>query len=441
MNSLRSLLRRLSRDRRGSVAVMLAAGMVFFVGFGAAVVDIGYLFHVRRVLQTSADMAALAGAQDINCCSGSPGRAVTTALSYSGVAGNRNASAGLDVTMASGYPALRCFTSTGMPCSGSDSANGIVVKQQTDVPLFFAKIFGNSSMQVSVTAIAGKGGTPKPADVMVILDTTASMNSTDPSCSVAGSTRLDCAMAGFRTLLSGFSPTQNRVGLMVFPGLTSTGAAALEYDCSSTTPARSTIAAYTASPVYTVVPWRTTYQNADGTLNPNSSLVKAARGGGSGCSAGVTAYGGVGTYFADAVTTAKTYLAAQWPPGRPRRSSFCSATATPTTPPPHQADRMPAAGQSRWRAKQRPQACPSSRSPTARRPTRTRVARPTPRTRISACSTLQQMASNASMFYSDTVGGTSSCTSSAHAATDLSAIFQEIVLSLTGARLLSDNTM
>ena len=96
-------------------------------------------------------------------------------------------------------------------------------------------------------------------------------------------------MAGFRTLLSGFSPTQNRVGLMVFPGLTSTGAAALEYDCSSTTPASSTIAAYTASPVYTVVPLANDYQNADGTLNPNSSLVKAARGGGSGCSAGVTA--------------------------------------------------------------------------------------------------------------------------------------------------------
>ena len=60
---------------------------------------------------------------------------------------------------------------------------------------------------------------------------------------------------------------------------------------------------------------------------------------------------------------------------------------------------------------------------------------------MSACETLQQMASNASMFYSDTVGGASSCTSSAHPATDLSAIFQEIVLSLTGARLLSDNTM
>ena len=131
MSPLKSLSGRLRHDRRGAVAVMMAVGTLLFVGFGAAVVDIGYLFHVRRVLQTSADMAALAGAQDINCCSGSPGRAVTTAISYSGVAGNQNASSGLDVSMASGYPALRCFSSTGISCSGSDSANAIVVKQQT----------------------------------------------------------------------------------------------------------------------------------------------------------------------------------------------------------------------------------------------------------------------------------------------------------------------
>ena len=187
MNRLCDLLSRLRQDRRGSVAVMLAAGLVLFVGLGAFVVDIGYLFHVRRVMQTSADMAALAGAQDIN--SGSSGQAISTAISYSGVPGNRNAQSGLDITMASGYPALRCFSSTGMSCTGPDSANGIVVKQQTEVPLFFAKIFGNSTMQVAVTSVAGKGGTTKPADVMVILDTTASMNSVDPSCSIVGATQ------------------------------------------------------------------------------------------------------------------------------------------------------------------------------------------------------------------------------------------------------------
>jgi len=60
---------------------------------------------------------------------------------------------------------------------------------------------------------------------------------------------------------------------------------------------------------------------------------------------------------------------------------------------------------------------------------------------ISACSTLQQMASDPSSFYSDTVGGTSSCTSAAHSTSDLGGIFGEIVSSLSGARLLSENTM
>jgi len=135
---------------------MMAGALVVFIGFGAAVVDIGYLFHVRRVMQTSADMAALAGAQDINCCTAAPGQAISTAVSYSGVNGNHNATPGIDVAMASGYPALRCFSSTGMSCSGSDSANGIVVRQQTNVPLFFARMFGTTTMPITVTSVAGR---------------------------------------------------------------------------------------------------------------------------------------------------------------------------------------------------------------------------------------------------------------------------------------------
>jgi len=51
------------------------------------------------------------------------------------------------------------------------------------------------------------------------------------------------------------------------------------------------------------------------------------------------------------------------------------------------------------------------------------------------------MASDPSSFYSDTVGGTSSCTSAAHSTSDLGGIFGEIVSSLSGARLLSESTM
>ena len=80
------------------------------------------------------------------------------------------------------------------------------------------------------------------------------------------------------------------------------------YDASSNPPT-------TTPPVYLVVPLSNNYQDANGNLNPNSNLVKAARGGGSGCSAGVSARGGVGTYFADAVTAAENHLAANARPG------------------------------------------------------------------------------------------------------------------------------
>ena len=447
MSGVWNLLSRLRSDRRGSVAVMMAGALVVFIGFGAAVVDIGYLFHVRRVLQTSADMAALAGAQDINCCTAAPGQAISTAVSYSGVNGNQNATPGIDVAMVSGYPALRCFTSTGMSCSGSDSANGIVVRQRTDVPLFFARMFGTTTMPITVSSVAGKGGGTKPADVMIVLDTTASMNSLDSSCSIAGATRLDCAFGGFRTLLAGFSPSQNRVGLMVFPGLMSTGAAAQEYDCSPTTPPMpASIAPYNASsnppsttpPVYLVVPLANDYQDTSGNLNPNSNLVKAARGGGSGCSAGVTAHGGVGTYFADAVVAADNYLAANARPGVQKIIILLSdgdANNATTAPGGQNACRRAITMATQAKAAGNTMITIAYGAPTASScPTDT--ANP-----ITACSTLQQMASGPSSFYSDTVGGTSSCTSTAHSTSDLSGIFGEIVSSLSGARLLSENTM
>ena len=133
--------------------------------------------------------------------------AIATAIVYSGVAGQKNANPNLTATMASGYPLLKCLTNTGVSCSGPDSANAIVVREQANVPLFFAKVFGINSWQISATATAGaRGGQVLPLDVMIILDTTASMNSADPSCSISEATRLDCALAGVRTLLNGLWP-------------------------------------------------------------------------------------------------------------------------------------------------------------------------------------------------------------------------------------------
>jgi Putative Tad-like Flp pilus-assembly len=126
----------------------------------------------------------LAGARDIGSTTNDP---VQSATSYSGVSGNKNVPSNFAATMASGYPVLKCFTSTGVTCvsgkSGVPSANGIQVKQQATVPTFFGNVLGISSLSISASATAGaKGGKASPVDVMIIIDTTAPMNNYDASC-------------------------------------------------------------------------------------------------------------------------------------------------------------------------------------------------------------------------------------------------------------------
>ena len=125
---MKSIFHRLRGDRSGVVAILAALSMVSIVGFTGLAVDVGNVYYAQAKLQAAADAAALAGAQDIN--NGSGGTAISTANSYSAVSGQKNASSNLPVTMASGYPKLRCLSSTGISCTGPDSANAIQVKQR-----------------------------------------------------------------------------------------------------------------------------------------------------------------------------------------------------------------------------------------------------------------------------------------------------------------------
>jgi Flp pilus assembly protein TadG len=447
-----SFFGRMHRDRSGAVAVLVGVLIVVLAAFSAIVVDLGYLFYAQRTLQASADAAALAGAQDLNL--GTGGTAIATAIAYSGVTGNKNANANLTVTMASGYPQLKCFTSTGVSCSGPDSANAIVVVEQATVPLYFAKVLGINSWRISATSTAGgRGGAAQPLDVMIIVDTTGSMNSSDSSCSNA--TRLACALAGVQTLLNGLWPCpQNlancgavtngnvanpldEVGLMAFPGLTSTSEAHYDYSCSGTQP---NTASYAASPVYQIVPLSSDYRTsvAATTLNTSSNLVIAA---GAGCGVGLQAVGGFGTYYADAITAAQNTLVANARPNAQNviillsdgdanasdsnmtaaaEDNQCQAAITA-------ADAAADAGtwvySVAYGASTDASSSCSTDSPA-----------------ISACSAMQQIASDPTKFFSDTTGGSSTCTSAANSITQLNQIFQNIGIDATTARLLPNNT-
>ncbi len=52
-------------EQSGAIAIIIAIMISVLIGFTAIAVDVGYLYEVRRQLQSAADAAALAGAQEL----------------------------------------------------------------------------------------------------------------------------------------------------------------------------------------------------------------------------------------------------------------------------------------------------------------------------------------------------------------------------------------
>jgi Flp pilus assembly protein TadG len=441
-----ALIHRLRRDHSGNVAILAGVAMLAAVGVGAAVVDIGNVVNARRTLQASTDAAALAGAQAI-----AAGTAVATATTY---ATNNNNLANLTATMASGYPMLKCFTSIpSITCTGSPASNGIVVKQQASVPTYFAGVFGINSVSLSATAAAGaKGGTPNPLDVMIILDTTQSMTQADSSCSA---TRMDCAVGGVRALLTGFWHTADQVGLMVFPGLMNSTQAALEYDCNASTPSSTGIASYAATPVYQIVPLTFNYRSSNtAPLDTNENIVKAARGGASGCTQGMTAVGGKGTFYADAIIAAQNALTTTDPSRRANVQKViillgdgdanASAANMPTGTLPdgtqkkyNQCHQAIAAAQAARTAGIWVYSIAYTASTTLSCSTDSTA---NGSSVITACETMRQIAKIGTADFSKFYSSTNGCISP-HSVTDMIPIFNQIGADMTSSRMLPDDAL
>ena len=200
-----SCFRRVLGDKSGVASVVGAVGIVLLLGFAAVSVDAGYVFSAWNQLQASTEAAALAGAKDI----GVGGTPIATATSYSSVSSSdKNYIAGVTTTMAAGYPALACFK-YGPACTTNQTpataVNGIQVKQTATVPLYFARVLGISSVNITASAAAlAAGQAPPPLNVMMIVDATASMGDPDATC---GSSKIQCAVEGFELLLGKNAPT------------------------------------------------------------------------------------------------------------------------------------------------------------------------------------------------------------------------------------------
>lgn len=133
---------KLLRDQRGQTAIIMGLCLASLCGMAGLAVDVGTLFRAKRVLQTAADAAAIAGAGEMNYGDVTAGADAATALN-----GLTNGSNGVTVTV--NRPPLSG------PHAGSTAFVEVIVTQ--NAPTYFMKMFHLGSMSVAARAVSGVG--------------------------------------------------------------------------------------------------------------------------------------------------------------------------------------------------------------------------------------------------------------------------------------------
>ena len=123
------------RSNQGQATVLTVVFLVVLLAMAALVLDVGSWYRAKRAAQSTADAAALAGAQALP----STGNASTLALQYA----NKNGGVGTGGVDFSCRPRA-CITAN----------DTITVTVHRTAPGFFAKIFGMRSVNVGATATA-----------------------------------------------------------------------------------------------------------------------------------------------------------------------------------------------------------------------------------------------------------------------------------------------
>lgn len=294
--------KRVFSNESGQSLVIVVVTMVALIGMVGLVVDVGYVYRTQRALQTSADAAALAGAQLLP----DPVAAQQVAQTY-----------GASPTGANQIRSVLVNEQINTNCvatiPGCSPVNAVSVTEDATVPTIFAKVLGVASFHVHAHATACSPCGSKPVDIVLVLDRTGSMcqdsaGKADPAC-----TDLNNAKAGIRTFLGFFDPTIAHIGLAVLPPAASPGA-----KCSVPTSNDYN----SGSATYLVTPLSNDYRNVNGTLNSSSALVSTIN----------CVQGGGTTSYASAIDAAQRELATNGRAGVPKIIVFFTDGAANTGP-------------------------------------------------------------------------------------------------------------
>src|SRR5580704_12784256 len=126
-------------DESGQVVIISALCLTCLLGFLAFSVDVGLLLRAKRVMQTAADSAAIAGAAEI--ISGTVTTAARADAAQNGVTNGVN---GATVAVHNG-------PSTG-PHAGNLAYVEVIVSQSQ--PTFFMRLISRNAMTVTARAVA-----------------------------------------------------------------------------------------------------------------------------------------------------------------------------------------------------------------------------------------------------------------------------------------------
>jgi hypothetical protein len=337
-----SFVRRFLKEELGQSAVVLVVALTTTMGLAGLSIETGHIYFAYNLLQASTNAAALAGANMMPNTT----NASSAVAQYSSQTGESNASQFLtSVTATPTYLCLGTVTSDlNVPCQtstgGTGGYNALSVKQTATIPLWFGPLFGFRSVTVSaVSTAAMRGGANTPWNIAIIQDTTDSMNDSDNGDQCKG-TQLTCSLLGLQAMLEDLYPCAlgqtctassgvsnvDSVSLFVFPAVT-TATMTKDTVCNTSDP---TIVAYTFPDVntspssaenlflpsgdtYEITGFANNFKTTDmtSTLNQASGLAIAAGDSGVTQCKGLSAPGGEGTFYAQAIYAAQAALATQ----------------------------------------------------------------------------------------------------------------------------------
>ncbi len=140
----------------GQVMVLICVALVAIVGMIAVVADFSFMQDQKNMMQTAADSAAMAGAEELNY--GDLAAAGKADAASNGYTDGQNG-----VTVAVNNP----------PSTGPNTANTAYVEAIVTMPepTYFLRVLGVSSISVSARAVAYQGGGP---NCIYVMDPTAS---------------------------------------------------------------------------------------------------------------------------------------------------------------------------------------------------------------------------------------------------------------------------